>query len=141
VVCSKPLQADEIRAIVDLLLQDLRRRLADRRIQVEVTDKAKTFLGNKGYDRCSARAAEALPAARAGDPDRRQLIPAGAGRQHGAGRRGWCELKITTWLQRRPRRDRERRPRSIATSTLDGSRQHAEIARRTATGPPLRFSA
>jgi len=50
VVLFKPLQATEIRAIVDLLLQDLRRRLADRRIQVEVTDKAKTFLGNQGYD-------------------------------------------------------------------------------------------
>jgi len=50
------------------------------------------------------------------------------------------ELKITPWLQRRPKRDRRARPRSIATSTLDGSRQHAEIARRTATGRALQFS-
>jgi ATP-dependent Clp protease ATP-binding subunit ClpB len=50
VVLFKPLQADEIRRIVDLLLASLRARLADRRIGVEVTDAAKTFLANQGYD-------------------------------------------------------------------------------------------
>ena len=50
VVLFKPLQAGEIRAIVDLLLTGLRARLADRRITIEVTDAAKTWLGNQGYD-------------------------------------------------------------------------------------------
>jgi ATP-dependent Clp protease ATP-binding subunit ClpB len=50
VVLFKPLQAGEIRAIVDLLLTGLRARLADRRIAIEVTDAAKTWLGNQGYD-------------------------------------------------------------------------------------------
>ena len=50
IVLFKPLQADEIRRIVDLLLVGLRQRLADRRISIEVTDAAKTFLGNQGYD-------------------------------------------------------------------------------------------
>ncbi|MBL8749699.1 MAG: ATP-dependent chaperone ClpB [Planctomycetes bacterium] len=50
IVLFKPLQAAEIRRIVDLLLVSLRARLAERRITVEVTDDAKTFLGNQGYD-------------------------------------------------------------------------------------------
>ncbi len=50
VVLFKPLQTGEIRRIVDLLLTGLRARLTDRRITLEVTDAAKTFLGNQGYD-------------------------------------------------------------------------------------------
>jgi ATP-dependent Clp protease ATP-binding subunit ClpB len=50
VVLFKPLQAAEIRAIVDLLLASLRQRLADRRITIDVSDAAKTWLGNQGYD-------------------------------------------------------------------------------------------
>jgi ATP-dependent Clp protease ATP-binding subunit ClpB len=49
-VLFKPLQNAEIRRIVDLLLVALRARLADRRITLEVSDDAKTFLGNQGYD-------------------------------------------------------------------------------------------
>jgi ATP-dependent Clp protease ATP-binding subunit ClpB len=50
IVLFKPLQSAEIRRIVDLLLVGLRARLADRRITIEVSDDAKTFLGNQGYD-------------------------------------------------------------------------------------------
>jgi ATP-dependent Clp protease ATP-binding subunit ClpB len=50
VVLFKPLQAGEIRRIVDLLLAGLRGRLADRRISIEVSDEAKDFLGQQGYD-------------------------------------------------------------------------------------------
>jgi ATP-dependent Clp protease ATP-binding subunit ClpB len=50
VVLFKPLQSAEIRRIVDLLLVGLRARLAERRITLEVSDTAKTFLGNQGYD-------------------------------------------------------------------------------------------
>jgi ATP-dependent Clp protease ATP-binding subunit ClpB len=50
VVLFKPLQAGEIRRIVDLLLTGLRGRLADRRISIEVSDEAKDFLGQQGYD-------------------------------------------------------------------------------------------
>ncbi len=49
-VLFKPLQAAEIRRIVDLLLVGLRERLADRRIAIEVSDAAKQFLGEQGYD-------------------------------------------------------------------------------------------
>ncbi len=50
IVLFKPLQPAEIRKIVDLLLVGLRARLADRRITIDVSDAAKTFLGNQGYD-------------------------------------------------------------------------------------------
>jgi ATP-dependent Clp protease ATP-binding subunit ClpB len=50
VVLFKPLQTGEIRRIVDLLLTGLRARLTDRRITLDVTGDAKTFLGNQGYD-------------------------------------------------------------------------------------------
>ena len=50
IVLFKPLQNAEIRRIVDLLLVGLRARLAERRIQLDVSDAAKTFLGNQGYD-------------------------------------------------------------------------------------------
>jgi len=50
VVLFKPLQQDEIRRIVDLLLVGLRERLAERRIDLQVSDEAKTFLGTQGYD-------------------------------------------------------------------------------------------
>jgi ATP-dependent Clp protease ATP-binding subunit ClpB len=50
VVLFKPLQSGEIRAIVDLLLVDLQKRLADRRITIDVSAKARTWLGNQGYD-------------------------------------------------------------------------------------------
>jgi ATP-dependent Clp protease ATP-binding subunit ClpB len=50
IVLFKPLQTAEIRRIVDLLLAGLHARLAERRITIAVSDDAKTFLGNKGYD-------------------------------------------------------------------------------------------
>jgi ATP-dependent Clp protease ATP-binding subunit ClpB len=50
IVMFKPLQPAEIRRIVDLMLQGLRDRLAERRIELEVGDGAKTWLGNQGYD-------------------------------------------------------------------------------------------
>ena len=50
IVLFKPLQTAEIRRIVDLLLVSLRARLADRRITIDVSDEAKTFLADQGYD-------------------------------------------------------------------------------------------
>ena len=50
IVLFKPLQSVEIRRIVDLLLVGLRGRLGDRRIELVVSDAAKTFLGTQGYD-------------------------------------------------------------------------------------------
>ncbi len=50
IVFYKPLQRTEIFRIVDLLLQDLRRRLADKQLDVTVTDAAKAAIVEGGYD-------------------------------------------------------------------------------------------
>ncbi len=49
-VLFKSLTLPEIERIVDLLLDDLRARLADRRITVEVTEAARRFIAEAGFD-------------------------------------------------------------------------------------------
>ncbi|MBN2235135.1 MAG: AAA family ATPase, partial [Opitutales bacterium] len=50
VVLFKPLTIEEIGKITDLLLEDINRRLVDRRIRLELTDKAKQWVSERGYD-------------------------------------------------------------------------------------------
>jgi len=50
IILFKPLTLDEITTIVDLLLVDLNKRLADRRVTVRLDDKAKAWSAEKGYD-------------------------------------------------------------------------------------------
>jgi ATP-dependent Clp protease ATP-binding subunit ClpB len=50
IVLFKPLTLAEIELIVDLLLSDLRRRLEDRRIQLEMSDSARHLLAQQGFD-------------------------------------------------------------------------------------------
>jgi ATP-dependent Clp protease ATP-binding subunit ClpB len=50
VVIFSPLGRDEIARIVDIQLGHLRKRLAARRIELEVTDAARNVLGREGYD-------------------------------------------------------------------------------------------
>ncbi len=49
-ILFKPLALDEIEQIVDLLVADINRRLADRRITVTLDTKAKEWVAEKGYD-------------------------------------------------------------------------------------------
>jgi len=49
-ILFKPLTLDEITSIVDLLLADLNKRLADRRVTVTLDPKAKAWAAEKGYD-------------------------------------------------------------------------------------------
>jgi len=49
-VMFKPLTQEQITRIVDLLMKDLRRRLADRRIALELTPKAREHVAREGYD-------------------------------------------------------------------------------------------
>jgi len=49
-ILFKPLTLDEITIIVDLLLADLNKRLADRRITVVLDKTAKDWAAEKGYD-------------------------------------------------------------------------------------------
>jgi len=50
VVLFKPLTLEEVKAIVDLLTQDLMLRLQDRRIRLQITDEAKSFIARTAYD-------------------------------------------------------------------------------------------
>ena len=50
IVFYKPLSKDEIVKIVDLQLNDLRRRLKDKQLDVQLTDRAKTYVVDAGYD-------------------------------------------------------------------------------------------
>ena len=49
-VFYKPLTQTEIFSITELLLEDIRRRLAERRLDVALTDAAKTYIAEAGYD-------------------------------------------------------------------------------------------
>jgi ATP-dependent Clp protease ATP-binding subunit ClpB len=49
-ILFKPLTLEEITTIVDLLLADLNKRLAERRVTVTLDKKAKAWVGEKGYD-------------------------------------------------------------------------------------------
>jgi ATP-dependent Clp protease ATP-binding subunit ClpB len=50
IVLFKALTEKEIERIVDLMFQDLRLRLTDRRITLEVTEEARRYFAEKGYD-------------------------------------------------------------------------------------------
>jgi ATP-dependent Clp protease ATP-binding subunit ClpB len=49
-ILFKPLTLEEITTIVDLLLVDLNKRLADRRVTVKLDKKAREWAAEKGYD-------------------------------------------------------------------------------------------
>jgi ATP-dependent Clp protease ATP-binding subunit ClpB len=50
IVLFKPLRREEIERIVDLLVEQLRQRLAERRIALEITPAAKAHVAERGYD-------------------------------------------------------------------------------------------
>jgi ATP-dependent Clp protease ATP-binding subunit ClpB len=50
IVLFKPLTQPEIEHIVDLMFDDVRSRLADRRMTLEVTERARRFIAERGYD-------------------------------------------------------------------------------------------
>jgi ATP-dependent Clp protease ATP-binding subunit ClpB len=50
IVVFKPLTLEEIERIVSLQIADVRRRLADRRLDLEVTEAARELIAREGYD-------------------------------------------------------------------------------------------
>ena len=50
VIVFHPLNKEQIRQIVDLMLASVTRQLEEKEIKLEVTEAAKDFLGEKGYD-------------------------------------------------------------------------------------------
>jgi ATP-dependent Clp protease ATP-binding subunit ClpB len=50
IVVFHPLTKPELRKIVDIQIEYLRKRLADRKIDLELTDAARDFFAENGYD-------------------------------------------------------------------------------------------
>lgn len=50
IVLFKPLTRVEIKSIIELMVQDIRKRLQDRMIDLTLTDKAKELIADQGYD-------------------------------------------------------------------------------------------
>jgi len=50
IVMFDPLTADDLTHIVTINLQRLNKRLAERRIHIDVTDEARAWLATKGFD-------------------------------------------------------------------------------------------
>ena len=50
IIMFKPLTKENIGNIVDLMMADLNRRLADQEIRLELTDEAKSYIIDDGYD-------------------------------------------------------------------------------------------
>ena len=50
IIMFKPLTKDNIGGIVELLLDELNARLVDRDLHIELTDAAKTYVIDNGYD-------------------------------------------------------------------------------------------
>ena len=45
-----PLSRSDIKGIIDLIIEDLNRRLAERRISIRLTEDAKSFVAEAAYD-------------------------------------------------------------------------------------------
>src|SRR5262245_25642365 len=50
IVLFKPLQLDEIERIVELLIRGLRKRLAERKVDLELSEAARAFVAREGFD-------------------------------------------------------------------------------------------
>ena len=50
IIVFHELNEEQLRQVVDLLAKDLEKRLAERKLSVEITDKAKSWLAKEGYD-------------------------------------------------------------------------------------------
>lgn len=50
IIMFKPLEKEEIKSIIEIFLDDLRNRLVDRDIELDITDGAKDYIVEVGYD-------------------------------------------------------------------------------------------
>jgi ATP-dependent Clp protease ATP-binding subunit ClpC len=50
IIVFHELTEEQLRSIVDLLAQDLQKRLSERKLGVELTENAKSWLAKEGYD-------------------------------------------------------------------------------------------
>lgn len=50
IILFKPLSTGEIKYIIDIFLEDIRKRLRDRNISINITERAKELMAKEGYD-------------------------------------------------------------------------------------------
>jgi ATP-dependent Clp protease ATP-binding subunit ClpC len=50
IIVFHELSEEHLRSIVDLMIKDLQNRLAERKVEIDLTDKAKSWLAKEGYD-------------------------------------------------------------------------------------------
>ena len=50
IIVFHELSEEQLRSIVDLMVRDLQKRLAERKLDIELTKKAKSWLAKEGYD-------------------------------------------------------------------------------------------
>jgi len=50
IIVFHELTEEQLRSIIDLMIKDLQQRLADRKLEVELTEKAKLWLVKEGFD-------------------------------------------------------------------------------------------
>jgi ATP-dependent Clp protease ATP-binding subunit ClpB len=50
IIMFRPLSKENIAGIIDLIIEDLNRRLADRQLKVKLTDAAKSYVAEEAYD-------------------------------------------------------------------------------------------
>ena len=50
IIMFHPLSKENIASIIDILLADINKRLADKELIIELTEKAKEFIVEHGYD-------------------------------------------------------------------------------------------
>jgi len=50
IIVFHELTEEQLRSIVDLMVKDLQKRLAERKLEIEVSDGAKSWLAKEGYD-------------------------------------------------------------------------------------------
>jgi len=50
IIVFHELTEEQLRSIVDLLVKDLQKRLADRKLEIELTEEAKSWLAKEGFD-------------------------------------------------------------------------------------------
>ncbi|EJO5346256.1 ATP-dependent chaperone ClpB [Clostridium botulinum] len=50
IIMFKPLTVEDIKKIIDIFLEDIRKRLKDKSINLRITDRAKDIMAKEGYD-------------------------------------------------------------------------------------------
>ena len=68
IIMFRPLTKENIRAIIDLLAADVNRRLVEKELRIELTEKAKDLLWKAAMIPCTRKASEKVSAEKCGDP-------------------------------------------------------------------------